>query len=466
MYDMAEKIQSLRALIKPTDRQLEFFRAVDTHKFTMYGGAKGGGKSYILRWCVLRNLLNWSKQGFKGVRGVIFCEDYPSLTDRQISKINTEFPSWLGTLGGSQTDGMSFRVKPQFGGSVIALRNLDDPSKYASSEFAIAAVDELTKNEREKFDQLRSIIRWPGIEDTKFIAGTNPGGIGHAWVKKLWIDREFTNEDPYPEQVAFIQSLPTDNPHNAKSYLEELQKLPEKLRKAYWDGNWDVFEGQFFAEWDKQQHVIEPFSIPDGWRKMRSIDVSGRNGITSCHWFAVDYDGNVFAYREYYATGFDADQHAREIAALSVGERYDYSIMDASAWSKLGLPETIFEMYQREGVQGLIPASKDRVAGWTNMHSFLRWTEDTPPKLKFFKNCYNAIRTIPLLLHDEIHIDDVDSDGEDHAADEIRYFLQTLRGQSSPDLREKELPQTVESLILQRLARLKAPAGISQYDYA
>ena len=163
-------------------------------------------------------------------------------------------------------EGLSFVLKPQFGSGVLALRNLDDPSKYASSEFAFAAVDELTKNERKVFDQLRSIIRWPGIEETKFFAGTNPGEIGHEWVKKLFIDRNLSTEDPLSNQVCFIPSLPTDNPYNAQTYLEELKRLPEKLRKAYLEGNWDVFEGQYFSEWDKNRHVCNPFPIPGEYK--------------------------------------------------------------------------------------------------------------------------------------------------------------------------------------------------------
>ncbi len=455
---MPTVVKSLKELINPTDRQLEFFHAMDTHKFTLYGGAKGGGKSYILRWACIRQLVKWAAEGHKNVRGVIFCEDYPSLTDRQVSKIAIEFPAWLGTLSGSQIDGLSFKLNSKFGGGVLALRNLDNPSKYASSEFAICAVDEITKNLKETIDQLRSIIRWPGIEDTKFIAGTNPGDIGHEWVKKMFVDKDVGPEDPPIEQIAFVKSLPTDNPHNAKSYLAELQRLPEKLRKAYWEGNWDSFEGQYFAEWDKDQHIVEPFEIPDTWQRIRGIDPSGRSGSTSCHIYALDPDGNLYVTHEHYKTGLDADEHADQIRIMSEGIDLKYTVMDTAAWAKIGLPETIAEVYERHGITGLIPASKDRIIGWNSVHSVLRWNTETKPKLRVFKTCVNLIRTIPLAIHDEHKPEDVKSiwHGAEHGdcLDELRYVVQTLREQKSP------APQERIGKLLEEMKRKQ-----EQFDY-
>ncbi len=426
---MSEQV-SLRDIINPTPRQVEFFNALDTYKYVLYGGAKGGGKSYILRWALVRQLLKWAAAGHTNVRVGLFCEDYPALKDRQITKINREFPSWLGTLAGSQVEGMSFILKPEFGGGIVALRNLDDVSKYASSEFAMIAVDELTKNQRPTFDQFRSIMRWPGIEDTKFIGGTNPGEIGHLWVKKLWIDRQIDPvEDPPANQVFFVKSLPTDNPHNANSYLEDLQRLPEKLRKAYWDGNWDIFEGQYFSEWDKNEHIEQPFEIPEGWKKFRAYD-HGRTNAACCLWFALDYDGRVHIFRELYTIGKNVDEIAVDIARMSGDERYEYSVADPSIFAKMGFVDayggqTIAESFARKGIQ-FIPASNRRIDGWALMHQYLHWSEHKKPRLLFFETAYNCIRTIPALIHDEHKPEDIDSAGEDHAGDTIRYLLMSL----------------------------------------
>lgn len=445
-------VYSLKDTINPTDRQLEFFKAMDSHTYTLYGGAKGGGKSYILRWAVVRQLMKYAKeQGKIGVRGVIFCEDYPALTDRQISKIKTEFPAWLGTLSDSQTDGLSFRLDAKWGGGVVALRNLDNPSKYASSEFAVVAIDEVTKNQKETFDQLRSIRRWPGIENTKWIGGTNPGDIGHAWVKKLFVDRLFTPEDPLPEQVAFVPSLPTDNPHNATSYIEELKRLPEKLRKAYLEGNWDVFEGQYFSEWDKTHHVVSPFPIPPSWKKYRAYDY-GYENPACCKWYAVDYDGRVWVYREkYWQKGHrqDADLQAKEIVRLSEGESYEWSVADPAIFSPTGMTDrsggqTIAETFIRNGVT-FMPASNRRIDGWSLMHKHLRWNEHELPKMMYFSTCLDSIRTIPTLVHDKIKPEDLDSDGEDHAADVDRYFLVSLH-EVAPRKSLNHVEQKLETL--------------------
>lgn len=379
-------------------------------------------------------LLKWAKEGKHNVRVGLFCEDYPSLKDRQITKMNHEFPRWLGELSGSQIEGMSFKLRPEFGGGVIALRNMDDVSKYASSEFAAAAVDELTKNDRTVFDQLRSIIRWPGIENTKFLAGTNPGEKGHGWVKKLWVDREIRDGDPAPQEIHFIRSLPTDNPHNAASYLVELQKLPEKLRKAYWDGSWDIFAGQYFEEWDRDKHVVQPFAIPASWKRIRCYD-HGRDHPAVMLWLAIDYDGNVWVYRELSVRGLNVDQIAVEVNRLSEGESYDYSVADPSIFANTGFVDrsggqTIAETFARCGIM-FLPASNRRVDGWGLLHQYLHHGEGKEPKLKIFSTCTELIRTLPALIHDDVRPEDVAKENDDEA-DALRYGLMSLHERKSP----------------------------------
>lgn len=390
----------------------------------------GGGKSYFLRWKLIRMLLAFNARGIKHVIVGLFCEDYPSLADRHLSKVRFEFPSWLGDYNLSEHN---FILKEKWGGGTLSFRNLDDVSKYLSTEFAVIAVDELTRNKEEIFNVLRTRLRWSGIEDTRFIAATNPGGIGHEWVKKLWIDKVYYPNEKESDQFSYIPALLKDNPYIDPSYLLQIQSIPdEKKRNAYLNGNWDIFEGQYFSEWDKEKHTVEPFKIPDSWFRFRSIDVSGRSGITSCHWYALDHDSNVWAYREHYTTGLDSDQHAKRINELSESEEYRYTVYDNSADSKLGLPETTAEVYIRNGVMLNIPSSKNRVMGWDTVHRYLRWDEKSEPKLKFFNNCVNMIRTIPALIHDKINPDDVDINGESDAADDLRYFLQTLRDNKTP----------------------------------
>lgn len=440
----------LSQLAQFTPKQLFATQMADKYGYLLYGGAAGGGKSYWLRWYTIRWLINkFTETGQKGIVAGLFCEDYPALKDRHVGKMAMEFPEWLGTLSDSKVYGLSFQLSQDLGGGVIALRNLDDIAKYLSSEFALVAVDELTRNTEATFNTLRMRKRWPGLTKTQFIAGTNPGEIGHEWVKKRWIEKDFPSNEKEAEEFYYVPATVDDNPHLARSYLDALDSEPdEKKRKAYREGNWDIFEGQFFTEFDKEQHVVDWFEIPDSWVKFRSIDVSGRNGITSCHWYAVDWDGTVWVYDEHYATGLDSDQHAAKIAEKStiydpygtaIGyDRYKYTVMDSAAFAKLGVPESVAEIYERCKVTGLVPSSKNRVAGWDIVHQYLRWkpaeggAQIQPPKLRIMRNCVNLIRTLPTLIHDEGNKNDVDTRGEDHAADELRYLLQTLRAGKSP----------------------------------
>ena len=439
---MEDRVLKFSELCNFSPKQLLATQVADAHKYTLYGGAAGGGKSYWLRWYGLRQLIKWGiKDGVKGATFGIFCETFMVLKDRQLIKIEREFPSSFGVLKEDKVYGLCFKLNEDFGGGVMMFRNLDEPDKYASTEFAGVGVDELTMNEKETFDLLRYRMRFPGFVDTKFIAGTNPGNKGHVWVKKIWIDKVFDDNEQQADQFAFVPAKASDNPYIDPTYVKSLESLPEYLRKAYLEGSWEVVKGQYFTEFRDDKHVVATFTPPSHWVRIRCIDVSGRTGNTTCYWLAVDEKGRVWVYKEYYQTGMDSDEHARGIVEASTmygedevplgQETYRYSVMDSAAWAKVGLPETTAEVYARNGVEGLIPSSKKRVMGWDIMRSYLRNGEDGKPSMLIMDCCPELIRTLPRAVHSEKVQDDIDPKCEDDALDAMRYGLQTLRAQSS-----------------------------------
>jgi hypothetical protein len=310
---------------------------------------------------------------------------------------------------------------------VLCLRNLDDPAKYKSAEFALIAVDELTRNTRETFDLLRSRLRWPGVERVRFIAGTNPGEIGHRWVKALWIDREYPPElAGQAEQFAFVKALPDDNPHLPASYWEGLETLPPGLARALRWGDWDIFEGQVFSEWRAELHVIEPQVIPSSWRRTRAIDW-GYAKPMACLWLARDPDtGRVVVYRELYQAGLSDAEQAEEIRRLTRGDEHiSVTYADPSMWTARAMEqqtESTADVYARHGVQ-LTRADNDRMTGKRRVHDALALMADGKPGLQVFSTCANLIGTLPALPYDKVRVEDVDSDAEDHAYDSLRYGL-------------------------------------------
>jgi len=401
--------------------------------FFLYGGAAGGGKSYFIRWCAIYVLLFlYRKFKVKNITVGIFCEDYPSLHDRHISKIDYEFPEWLGKWNQTRKE---FKLKKEWGGGIISFRNLDEPQKYLSVEFAWIFVDELTRNKQNIFDFLRMRLRWPGIPGKycKFVGATNPGGDGHVWVKKFWIDRNYEDTNLTEDMFEFVQAKANDNPYLDPGYWDMLNSLPDAMRRAYAQGDWDVFEGQYFTEFRRAVHVVPPFDPRDentlAWFKTLPVYGGFDYGFSkpACHlWGKFDRDtGTWWIYDEFYATHHTYEMCADVILLKGVTKT---TYADPAIWAKKDNPKSGYDlMIERRNIN-IKRAVNDRVIGWIYLKTLL-----LNGKIKIFPNCRKLIETFPVLMYDKNKVEDLDSNGEDHALDALRYLVNTHR---------KDNPQT------------------------
>ncbi len=442
--------------MKPTDRQRQAFRATDTHRFTLYGGAGGGGKSYFLRWWCLRQLLKlYAETGTYGIRVGLFSMDYPTLTDRQISRINIEFPEWLGSLRKTQSDGFNFQLLPEFGGGTIALRNLDQPSKYRSAEFAAIAVEELTENSKDTFDDLRFRLRWPGVDRPCFVGATNPGGVGHHWVKDFWIDKKFPKElQPFREEFAYVPAMVLDNPHITTDYYQDLLSLPDAKRRALAEGDWSIPEGQYFTNFERHERRIHPAVlapiIKPWWPKWMSMDW-GFKHATSVHWHTTgDVSPEealtfgrvistpkkfVYTYREHIALlsqdGTDEEDLGRRLVKLSGSDKVSRFFLSSDAFGKKSSQHTPAEMIGSvvRGGGLSLPEMADmtpgsRVVGWRFMYQLIQ-----NDQWLISEACPEALNAVPALQYDKDgNIEDILKTDHlyDDIGDELRYGLQGM----------------------------------------
>jgi hypothetical protein len=405
---------------KPLPKQIQAL--VRTEFEILFGGARGGGKTEA------------------GLAWLAYDIDCPELRSLIIRKNSTDLAYWIDRarkfylpLGG-EVVGYEIRFPS---GAKFTLGHLKDDNaytKYQGAEYHRILIEELTQIPKEQqYEQLISSCRStiPRLKPQVF-ATTNPGGKGHKWVKDRWgikgISKDIIITQSGSRKRVFVPSTIDDNPILLKAdpgYVHFLETLNDNLKKAWRYGDWDIFAGQFFSSWTPHIHIIPHFTIPDTWRKYRGIDVSGRHGWTACVWIAQNDQNELFIYRDYLATGLDANQHAQKIAELSQGEDYYFTAIDNSAFSLQGTANTLADEYTMNGVENLIPSVKDRITGWNLMQSLLR-VENGTARLKFTENARNSIETLPTLIADENNPADIDTDSNDHIADAIRYCLMAI----------------------------------------
>jgi len=430
-----ENFVSWSDLINFTDRQKDAYRSMYNHTFTLYGGARGGGKSYFLRWAMISWMIYQAKKGFPGIVGGLFSSTYTSLKDRQIGKIDKEFPAWLGTLKENKTHGLAFYLHDKFGGGVLTLKNLDETSKYKSAEFGIIGVDELTEHTVDTFNILIGSLRWAKLKKPCFIAGSNPDGIGNEWVKNYFINKEYPPElQPLANEFNFVPALPTDNPHLDKSYYIMLNSLPDDLRRAWLLGDWNVFKGLAFKSFAKHKHVIEPFDIPDYWTRIIGIDSGYRAPFCALFGARNPDNGRVIFYKEIYETELTDRQQARRILDLSDKQELKaVRYADPAMWSRKTQEfiTSSAEVFSQNGCF-IRKGDNDRLSGKRKVDRMLNPLEDGLPGLMIFNTCPNLIKQLSQLVYDTSNTEDTNSKMEDHAYDAARYALTTIRDYRPP----------------------------------
>lgn len=420
------------AIGKPNTKQDLFLR--DTHRHVAYGGARGGGKSWAVRAKAKLLALRWP-----GIKILIVRRSYKELINNHVVFLRTELH---GVANYNKTD-KEF-IFPN--GSIISLgycANDSDLDQYQGAEYDVIFIDEAGQLQEEWIRKINACVRGVNGFPKRTYYTLNPGGPSHAYFKRLFIDRRFEGAEN-PDDYSFVQALVTDNTalmEMQPEYIEQLRTLPPHLREMWLEGKWDIYEGQFFEEFrdnpehyrDRQwTHVIDPFDIPKGWNVYRSYDF-GYAKPFSCAWWAVDYDGVIYRILELYGctdtpnegVKWTPEKQFAEIARIErehpwLKGRVIRGVADPAIWDT-SRGESIAETAIRAGVY-FDKGDNERIPGWMQVHYRLAFDVEGYPMMYVFRGCKAFIRTIPLMMYDEHKPEDLDTDLEDHVADEVRYF--------------------------------------------
>lgn len=444
--------------------QTEFLAS--SEREVLYGGAGGGGKTYALIADAMRYFENPNFNGLILRRSTDELREIVWKTQELYPKI------FKGAKWGEKKSQWTFPS-----GAKLWLTYLErdqDVLRYQGQAFSYIAFDELTQYPTPfAWNYMRSRLRTTDSElPTYMRATTNPGGVGHGWVKRMFIDpapenTKFVAKDletgddlVYPDSHdkageplfyrRFIPAKLQDNPYlmEGGQYEANLLSLPEMQRRQLLEGDWTISDGAAFSEFRLNEHVIEPFDIPDNWRRFRSCDY-GYSSYSAVHWFAIDPNfSTLINYRELYLTKHTGRDLAKAVMEAEDGERIDYGVLDSSCWHNRGqLGPSIAEEMISQGCRWR-PSDRTngaRVAGKNRFHEVLKIDENTGlPGIQFFNTCRQIIADLPVIPSDPRGSDDIDPRyATDHAYDSVRYAVMSRPKAYSPFDSGRGVPQQV-----------------------
>jgi hypothetical protein len=418
-----------------TKKQLQFIQS-DADK-VLFGGAAGGGKSHIQVLDSLRFALQ-----YPGSRQIIFRRTYRELEGSIIQTALKLYPPGIYKYSNS-SHRMAF-----YNGSVLEFgycATYNDVHQYQSQEFDVMRFDELTHFTREMYVYLCTRVRGTNNFPKQVKSSTNPGNVGHDFVKSMFVDpappgEKFTavvgktrEGKEKTETRLFIPCLLDENIFLAASdpdYEVRLMQVSEAEYQALRYGNWDIFEGRYFTEFNREYHVIKPFKIPSEWRKFRAIDY-GLDAL-ACLWIAMDYEKNIYVYRELKESDLSISVAAKKINELTPSKNEDgraaekiyVTLAPPDMWGRSQESgRTKADLFRDAGLS-LTKSSNDREAGWLAIKELLTLRDNGKPRLFIFDNCTELIHDLPALIRDTKFPTDcmIEPHEITHVPDALRYF--------------------------------------------
>ena len=405
---------------KPNERQKQFFAS--RARYTAYGGARGGGKSWALR----RKLIGLCLR-YPGIRCLLIRRSYAELKSNHVRPLLSEYGELL-----SYRESEKCLFLPN--GSTIALGycgSVRDCLRYQGQEYDIIAIDEATQLSEHQFSIFKACLRGVSNVPRRMYLTCNPGGVGHAWVKRLFIDRDFRSDES-PDDYRFIPAQVYDNPALMQAdpdYVRQLESLPPKLRDAWLLGRWDVFEGQFLPEFRTDVHVLEPSQISYPLRIFAAMDYG--LDMLAALLLGADSHGNLYVLREVCIPDKTLRDAAALVAELCHGSHVEYVVASPDLWNRRqDTGKSGFEIMQAvDGMPPMCPADDRRIPGWRILREYLN-ENGTSPSLRISSSCKTLIDSLPALLCDSSRPEDASGEPHavTHAPEALRYAVMSRFG--------------------------------------